>query len=670
MAEIEPTATSASVPKNDLLASIVVFLVALPLCMGVAIASGVPVIAGLLTGVIGGCVVGLIAGCPLQVSGPAAGLTVIIFEMVNHLGLENLGVVVFLAGLLQVVAGAFRLGQWFRAVSPAVIRGLLAGIGFLILAGQFHVMLDGKPPGAGAVNLAMIPEALSSVADGAAWPGREQWAKRSELLPRVRQSLDEQTLITAAVSGPRADSHSSHTQPEGTSAGKTPAASDVTSASSSPPARDKKLAVNQQHLAEAWEVVWQDAKGWPWESQFKTAFEAARDAAAGLSADAAADQQTTATDLKRLLTDAKGSASAAADAVRSRGWAAMLGIATLMIIWGWTEYAPARLRLFPGALVAVLLVSTAAVWFGLPVARVQLPDNVWSTITLASFSGLSGPLAGQIFAQAALVAVVASAETLLCASAVDQLHTGPRTRYDRELSAQGLGNLLCGLVGALPMTGVIVRSSANVQAGGKTRWSTVLHGLWLAVFVIGLAGLLRLIPTSCLAAILVYTGFRLIDVRSISELRRFGLSEVVIYAVTVSMIVFEDLLVGVLCGVGLSAAKLLYTFSHIQIVRERNELAQDEITLRLRGSATFLRLPQIAVALEKIPPGTKVHVDLSELDYIDHACLELLSGWSDQHRVTGGDFTIDWETLHRRFRRDHLVAGSAKVGADGQNEMP
>ncbi len=146
--------------KQDFMASIVVFLVALPLCMGIAIASGVPVAAGLITGIVGGIVVGFIGGCPLQVSGPAAGLTVLVLDIVQRLGLESLGIIVLLAGSIQMLAGVLRCGPWFRAVSPAVIKGMLAGIGMLIFASQFHVMFDDKPKGSGISNLITIPQAV------------------------------------------------------------------------------------------------------------------------------------------------------------------------------------------------------------------------------------------------------------------------------------------------------------------------------------------------------------------------------------------------------------------------------------------------------------------------------------------------------------------------------
>src|SRR4051812_17938282 len=144
----------------DLLASWVVFLVALPLCMGIAIASGLPPAAGILTGVIGGILVGAISGSPLQVSGPAAGLAVMVFQFVHDYGVDKLGPLLMTAGLLQIIAGYSNLGRWFRAMSPGVIYGLLTGIGILLFAGQFYVMLDSKPHGRGLENLAGLPAAL------------------------------------------------------------------------------------------------------------------------------------------------------------------------------------------------------------------------------------------------------------------------------------------------------------------------------------------------------------------------------------------------------------------------------------------------------------------------------------------------------------------------------
>jgi MFS superfamily sulfate permease-like transporter len=260
------------------------------------------------------------------------------------------------------------------------------------------------------------------------------------------------------------------------------------------------------------------------------------------------------------------------------------------------------------------------------------------------------------------VAFVASAETLLCATAVDQLHQGPRTRYDKELCAQGVGNVLCGMLGALPMTGVIVRSAANVEAGAKSRLSAILHGFWLLLMVLLGAALLAQIPTAALAAVLVYTGYRLVNLKVVKELWHWGWSEVAIYLCTVIGVVALGLLEGVLIGVGLSVLKLLYRFSSLQVRLEEDPEGRRTV-LYLEGAATFLRLPQLAAALEKVPAATELHVHFERLAYIDHACLELLMTWEKQHAALGGSLVIDWETLHGRF-----YAGPGSKGAgESQN---
>ena len=188
-----------SAPRQDFMASVVVFLVALPLCMGIAIASGAPVSAGLITGIVGGIVVGSLAGSPLQVSGPAAGLTVIVYDVVQDFGIEMLGLVVLIAGGLQLVAGIMRLGQWFRAVSPAVIKGMLAGIGVLIFASQFHVMVDDAPKGSGLQNLLTIPSAISKAFEMPDLGTRESREFRTEIIHRVGDLHLRQQVLSARV---------------------------------------------------------------------------------------------------------------------------------------------------------------------------------------------------------------------------------------------------------------------------------------------------------------------------------------------------------------------------------------------------------------------------------------------------------------------------------------
>ena len=251
----------------------------------------------------------------------------------------------------------------------------------------------------------------------------------------------------------------------------------------------------------------------------------------------AAMQQGNVGDILPLQVDAVTSLEALLDQQKNHHLAAQLGILTIVVILLWQGFAPKKLKVVPAPLVAVVLATLVAALLAVPVFYVEVPNNLWSEVHFPSLTVLSAAPWAALFQAALLIAVVASAETLLCATAVDQMHQGPRTRYDRELFAQGVGNMVCGVLGALPMTGVIVRSSANVQAGGRTRLSAILHGFWLLIFVAGLAFLLRLIPTASLAAILVYTGYKLVNPKSIRELRKYGWGEVAIYAATVGTIV-------------------------------------------------------------------------------------------------------------------------------------
>lgn len=487
---------------NDFLSSVVVFLVALPLCMGISIASGVPPALGLITGIVGGLVVGFISGAPLQVSGPAAGLAVLVWELVRDFGIESLGPILMVAGVLQIIAGQLRLGQWFRAMSPAVIHGMLAGIGVLIFASQFHVMLDDKPKQSGIANLISIPQAII----GGIFP------------------IDGSKHELAAV----------------------------------------------------------------------------------------------------------------------------IGILTIMTLLVWTKFRPAPLKLVPGALVAVVLATAIAEVFGLPVQRVDIPGSLWDAVRLPSSSTLSMLAQPALLASAFAMAFIASAETLLSAAAVDRMQSLHRTNYDKELRAQGVGNLLCGILGALPMTGVIVRSSANVQAGARTRLSTILHGSWLLIFTAALAFVLRAIPTAALGAILVYTGYKLVNLNEIRHLAQYGRFPLTIYAATLIGIVVTDLLTGVLIGVGLSIAKLVYQVSHLDIKVVRHDGAVD---IHLKGAATFFSLPRLASTLDSLPPGAKVRVHIDDLAYIDHSCLDTLAHWKDQHLANGADLEIEWDGLMDRYAR-------------------
>lgn len=624
--------------RADLLPSVAVFLVALPLCMGIAIASGVPVAAGLITGIVGGIVVGTLAGSPLQVSGPAAGLTVVVYEIVQKFGLESLGAIVLMAGALQVVAGVFKLGQWFRAVSPAVIKGMLAGIGVLILASQFHVMVDDKPKENGIQNLITIPQAIAKGLPLPEASTAEQRERRTEYLKMVGALHERQTEVLEAVA--EAVPKRAGDDFELSAATSSWLVSTQEQLTSDVQAAAEKI--RQNHIA-----------------KMNTGKAAAAADAAVVQSEAALTKLREG-DVTALLASQREAANSLAKltgSLKSHQWAAKVGIVTIAVLLLWQGFAPKRLKAVPAPLVAIIVATSAAVLWSLPVLYVEVPDSLFSAIHLPSLTILENNAIGGLLGAAIVIALIASAETLLCATAVDQMHNGPRTHYDRELIAQGVGNSLCGLLGALPMTGVIVRSAANVQAGGTSRASAIMHGLWLLVFVGLLGFVLRSIPVASLAAVLVYTGYKLVNLKQIKELAKYGWGEVFIFFATMISIVATDLLTGVVVGVALSAAKLLYTFAHLE-TELKTESHSNRTVLSLEGTATFLRLPRLAAVLENVPESAELHVNLEKLDYIDHACLDLLMNWAKQHEASGGRLVIDWDSLHANFRGEPVVARS------------
>ncbi len=325
-----------------------------------------------------------------------------------------------------------------------------------------------------------------------------------------------------------------------------------------------------------------------------------------------------------------------------------IGLLTIGAMLGWEKFRPASLRLVPGALVGVVAATLVAALGGLEVTRVMVPSNILNAIDVPDSGLVAKLLDPSIYATALAIAFIASAETLLSAAAVDRMHDGVRTHYDKELRAQGVGNLLCGLVGALPMTGVIVRSSANVQAGAVSRLSTILHGTWILGFVALLPWLLREIPMAALGGILVVTGWRLVSLAHVTHLfHRYGVLPALIWAATLVTVVAEDLLTGVLVGLGLSLLELIPHMRRLGLgVRRREE--GDETHLALDGAATFVTLPKLNHALDSIPHGKAVTVDVGRLRAIDHTSAEMLNDWLQRRRASGTRVAVSGGAGHLR----------------------
>ena len=472
--------------RHDVPASLVVFLVAIPLSLGIALASGAPIVGGLIAAIVGGVVAGALGGAPLQVSGPAAGLTVIMAETINEFGWAATCAITVLAGALQILLGLSRIARAALALSPAIVHGMLAGIGVTIVLAQLHIVLGGRAQSSPIDNLIQLPA----------------------------QILDPHGPATA------------------------------------------------------------------------------------------------------------------------------IGVVTIGILLAWGKL-PAAVRKVPGPLVAIVAVTVLSLVAGLEVPRVDVPSNVLAISFVPDF-----PDTGWFDFGVAVVtiALVASVESLLSAVAVDKMHTGRRANLNRELIGQGAANMTSGALGGLPVTGVIVRSSTNVQSGARTRSSAVLHGLWVLLFVAVLAGLLRNIPLAALAGLLVHVGAKLVNLNHIKQVLRHG--DLPVYLITLIGVVAIDLLSGVLIGVAAAALIMLRRLLWSGIHAERDG---DKWRVVVEGALSALSIPRLTSVLGTIPRGATVTLELV-VDYLDHAAFDTLSAWQHSHEEAGGQVIVD-EIGHPWFER-------------------
>lgn len=488
--------------KKELLASIVTFLVALPLCLGVAIASGVPAVYGLITGIIGGMICGFFSGCPLQITGPAGGLIVIVLEIINQFGIEKMGFIVLAAGLIQVLIGYAGIAPWLQIVSPAIIRGMLGGIGVIIFASQFHVMLNSEPGASTIGNLVKIPELLFN------------------------------TLI---------------------------------------PSQDSTY-----HIA------------------------------------------------------------------------AGVGLLTFLVILFWETLPFASLKSAPPTLVAVIFISLVTNLLNLPIEYVSIPENIFEEVSFFNFNISLSDFANINFLIAIIaLSFIASVEAILTTKAIDTMNPDSQTDHNKEIIAQGLGNSLVGMLGSLPLTGVIVRSVVAHESGGRTKLVAILQGFFLLLTLFLFAKLVAFIPLACLATILVLVSFNLMKIEDFKKIYDTSKSEFVICMITLILVVTTNIFAGVLIGVLLSGFKALKDLSKFSSKLIKHD--SENIEIIINGSMNFINLPSLNTFFKQLPSEKKIVLNAIDLSYIDHSCFEAISNWEKQYIDAGGEVIIRWDKLKSVF---------------------
>lgn len=496
--------------KYDLPSGLVVFLVALPLCLGIALASGAPFFSGIISGIIGGIVIGMLSNSPLSVSGPAAGLAALVLGAITSIGDFSLFLcAVFIAGILQMLLGVAKLGGIANYIPGSVIKGMLTSIGILIIAKQ-------------------IPHAFGY--------DKDEKGNITELFPYGQENMHE-------------------------------------------------LLQPLQHI----EV-----------GVFLICF------------------------ISILI----------------------------MVLWE-KPFIKKRVSFVPGALVAVIVsILINEVWISsgskLAVQEEHLvqikaagsASEFFSFFTLPDFNGF---LNGSVIVYGIVIALIASLETLLSIEAVDNLDPQRRvTNTNKELFAQGVGNTIAGLIGGLPVTSVIVRSSANVNSGAKSKLSTILHGGLLLVSIILIPGLLNKIPLSALAAILLLTGYKLAKPAVFKSFWNEGKYQFVPFIVTVVIIILVDLfgiipalggkglLIGVLSGIVAATGSILYgNLKNSYYFHADNHKEGDNIVIRLSEEVSFLNKAAIRQTLDHMPENATVIIDASNTKYIDYDVLELIKEFRD-----------------------------------------
>lgn len=535
---------------KDFLAAVIVFLVALPLCLGIAIGSGANPMSGLIAGIVGAIVTGMISGSHTSVSGPAAGLTAIVAGQIVALGsFETFLFAVCLAGGIQVALGAMKAGVLSAFFPSSVIKGLLAAIGVILILGQFPLLLG------------------------------------------LQKDL--------------------HGKP-------TPASASVES----------------EHHHEIGQQIFKFIQ----------------------------DMQTT---------------FQYEDGIQ---WGALLtGLVSLAFLIVWDQIPALKKSLVPAPLVVVILGAVLGQWLqslhigqGWNLAEnhfVFVPTATsWEDIRgFAHFPDVSQWMNSAVYVSAITLAIVASLETLLNLEAVDKLDKKQRVSPpNRELVAQGLGNLCCGLIGGLPVTSVVIRGSVNVSAGCESKLSAILHGVMLLVCVLAIPALLNMIPLSCLAAILLMTGYKLASPTLFQLMAKEGRYQFLPFALTLGSIVLTDLLIGVIIGLVLSLLFILNSNLRrpVRIIHEKH-IDGELVHVELANQVSFLNKASLLTAMRETKPGSRLLLDARRTDYIDPDVLGMirefhsktaparkikleLIGFKDRYRFQPQEDSVDYSILEAR----------------------
>lgn len=501
--------------RSDLLAGFFVFLVALPLCLGIAVASGFPPSAGIITAMVGGILVSRINGSYVTVNGPAAGLIVVILSAVEALGegdpmagYRYTLAAIMLAGAIQVFLGVYRAGQYSAFFPPAVVHGMLAAIGIIIIAKQSHVLLGTIPAHGGILaSLAQIPNSVLNL---------------------------NPVIAAIGLSG---------------------------------------LAI----------LIF-----WPWVKHPKL--------------------KAIPAPLIVLIT---GMGLAQVFGLQHEHWHPLMSEA---------ELAKGHAHLIA------------------PQFLVDIPDELSSFFYFPDFSKV---FTLDFWGAVISICLVGSLETLLCTNAVDKLDPYRRTSDpDQDLAAIGFGNAVSGFLGGLPMITEIVRSSANVEYGAKTGWSNFFHGLILLGFAALFPHLIHNIPLASLAALLVYTGYRLASPQTFRQVLKIGSEQLFLFGITIIGVLTTDLLIGVTIGVavkfGIHLLRGVWLNNMFKIHFSIERAGADTITVKLLGSALFSNFLPLKKALSELEGGKTLIFDFSDGYLIDHTVMEFIHDFCENYKAQGG----------------------------------